>query len=40
MTNEYWISLSVRWEDKSKYLWIDENWEKAETILEQIIKEK
>ena len=39
MTKDYWVSLSVRWEDKTKYLWTDENWEKAEKALEDASKE-
>jgi threonyl-tRNA synthetase len=39
MTDEYWVSLSVRGADKSKYLWDDDAWEKAETALEEASKE-
>ena len=39
MTNDYWVSLSVRDEDKSKYLWEDDVWEKAEEALESASKE-
>ena len=39
MTEDYWVSLSVRWEDKEKYLGTDENWEKAEAALENASKE-
>jgi threonyl-tRNA synthetase len=39
MTKDYWVSLSVRWEDKDKYLWTDENWIKAEKALEDASKE-
>lgn len=39
MTDDYWVSLSVRWEDKTKYLGTEENWEKAETSLENASKE-
>lgn len=35
MTNEYWVSLSVRGEDKSKYLWGEDVWQQAENALEQ-----
>ncbi len=35
LMNEYWVSLSVRGEDRSKYLGTDEAWEKAEGALEQ-----
>jgi threonyl-tRNA synthetase len=39
MTEDYWVSLSVRDEDKSKYLWEDDVWEKAEEALEAAAKE-
>lgn len=39
MTNDYWVSLSVRWDDKSKYLWWEDVWIKAETALEEASKE-
>jgi len=39
MTDDYWVSLSVRWEDKNKYLGTEENWEKAESALEEASKE-
>jgi len=39
MTDDYWVSLSVRGDDKSKYLWTDENWDKAEEALEKASKE-
>lgn len=39
MTKDYWVSLSVRWEDKSKYLWSDEVWKTAEKALEEAAKE-
>ena len=35
MTEDYWVSLSVRWEDKSIYLWWDDVWEQAELALEE-----
>jgi threonyl-tRNA synthetase len=36
MLDSYWVSLSVRDdEDKSKYLWSDEVWAKAEWALEE-----
>lgn len=35
MTKDYWVSLSVRWEDKSKYLWTEEVWKMAEWALEE-----
>ncbi len=35
MIDNYRVSLSVRWEDKSKYLWSDDVWEKAEGWLEK-----
>lgn len=39
MTEDYWVSLSVRWDDKSIYLWEDDVWEKAEEALELASKE-
>jgi threonyl-tRNA synthetase len=39
MTEDYWVSLSVRDDDKSKYLWEDDVWEKAEEALELASKE-
>ena len=39
MTKDYWVSLSVRWDDKEKYLGSNENWEKAEEALEEASKE-
>lgn len=39
MTKDYWVSLSVRWEDKSKYLWGDEVWKQAEEALEKAAEE-
>lgn len=39
LTDDYWVSLSVRWEDRSKYLWEDDVWEKAEEALESAAKE-
>jgi threonyl-tRNA synthetase len=39
MTEEYWVSLSVRGEDTSKYLGTDEMWEQAETALDEAAKE-
>lgn len=39
MLESYWVSLSVRDdEDRSKYLWTDEVWEKAEGALEEAAK--
>lgn len=38
MMDNYRVSLSVRGEDKSKYLWTDEVWEKAESGLENAAK--
>jgi len=35
MTKDYWVSLSVRWEDKTKYLWTEEVWKMAEWALEE-----
>ena len=39
MMNEYRVSLSVRGDDKSKYLGSDEVWNKAEETLEKSAKE-
>ena len=39
MLSDYWVRLSVRGDDKSKYLGSDEVWEKAETALEKAAKE-
>ena len=39
MNKEYWVSLSVRGEDKSKYLGSDENWNVAENALEKAAQE-
>ena len=39
MTEDYWVSLSVRDDDTSKYLWSDDVWEKAEEALESAAKE-
>ena len=39
MDKEYWVSLSIRGEDKSKYLGSDEAWETAESSLEEAAKE-
>jgi len=38
MTDDYWVSLSVRWEDKSKYLGWEDVWVQAETALEEAAK--
>ena len=38
MTDDYWVSLSVRWEDKSKYLGGEDVWIQAETALEEAAK--
>lgn len=35
LMNDYWVSLSVRGDDKSKYLGTDEAWETAEKALEE-----
>jgi len=35
MTDDYWVSLSVRGEDKEKYLWGEDVWVQAETALEE-----
>ncbi len=39
MTDEYWVSLSVRGEDKSKYLGGEDVWQQAESALEEASKE-
>jgi len=39
MLNGYWVRLSVRGDDRSKYLGEDEVWEKAESALEKAAKE-
>ena len=39
MMEGYWVRLSVRGDDKSKYLGSDEVWEKAEGALEKSAKE-
>jgi threonyl-tRNA synthetase len=39
MMNDYWIRLSVRDEDKSKYLESDEVWEKSKNALDIAAKE-
>ncbi|QFR39012.1 threonine--tRNA ligase [Candidatus Gracilibacteria bacterium 28_42_T64] len=39
MTEDYWVSLSVRGDDKSIYLGGDDVWEKAEAALEAASKE-
>ena len=39
MMDGYWVSLSVRGEDKEKYLGEDEAWDKAEDALENAAKE-
>ncbi|MDC0506115.1 threonine--tRNA ligase [Candidatus Gracilibacteria bacterium] len=39
MTEDYWVSLSVRDEDKSKYLGSDEVWEIAEAALQEAADE-
>lgn len=39
LTNDYWVSLSVRGEDKSKYLGTDDVWEIAEWALEEAAQE-
>lgn len=38
MMNDYWVRLSVRGEDKSKYLGGDEVWNVAEKALEDVAK--
>jgi threonyl-tRNA synthetase len=39
MMSGYWVRLSVRGDDRSKYLGGDEVWEKAESALEKAAKE-
>jgi threonyl-tRNA synthetase len=39
MMDSYWVSLSVRGEDKTKYLGEDSAWDIAENALEQAAKE-
>ncbi len=39
MDKNYWVSLSVRGEDRSKYLGTDEVWQLAESALEKAAKE-
>lgn len=39
MMEKYWVRLSVRGDDKSKYLGTDEVWEKAEEALNKAAKE-
>ena len=34
--NDYWVSLSVRWEDKENYIWTDEMWETSQWALREI----
>jgi len=38
MLDKYWVSLSVRGDDRSKYLGTDENWHAAESALEGAAK--
>jgi threonyl-tRNA synthetase len=38
MLDNYWVSLSVRGDDRSKYLGTDENWQAAENALEDAAK--
>ncbi len=38
MLDNYWVSLSVRGDDRSKYLGTDENWRAAENALEGAAK--
>ena len=39
MLDGYWVSLSVRWEEKEKYLWGEEVWATAEWALKDICNE-
>lgn len=34
--NDYWVSLSLRGEDKENYIWTDQMWETSENALRQI----
>ncbi|OHA62585.1 MAG: threonine--tRNA ligase [Candidatus Vogelbacteria bacterium RIFOXYD2_FULL_44_9] len=36
LMEDYWVSLSVRGDDQSKYLGTDEAWQAAETALEEV----
>jgi threonyl-tRNA synthetase len=36
MVDDYWVSLSIRWENKEKYLWGEEVWQKAEWALKNV----
>ncbi len=36
MTKDYWVSLSIRGENKEKYLWGEEVWKKAEWALKNV----
>jgi len=38
MLDNYWVSLSVRGDDRSKYLGTEENWQAAENALEEAAK--
>ncbi len=40
MMDSYWVRLSLRGDDKSKYLGSDDVWEKAEGALTEICKEQ
>src|SRR3989344_3571352 len=39
LDKDYWVSLSVKGEDKTKYLGSDEGWKTAEAALEKAAKE-
>jgi len=39
LDKDYWVSLSVKGEDKTKYLGSDEGWKTAEAVLEKAVKE-
>ncbi|MBT4605320.1 threonine--tRNA ligase [archaeon] len=39
MSKDYWVSLSVRGEDKSKYLGEEKVWKLAENYLEEVARE-
>lgn len=40
MMNDYWVSLSIRWEEKSDYIWEENVWQEAESALEKAANDK
>jgi len=36
MVKNYWVSLSIRWENKDKYLWWEKVWQQAEWALRNV----